>query len=83
VFGPRSSTPAIVTMPVFGCFSDGDLTAWNPAPSSGLSGDRARTGILQDVRGPPPNVKLMPTGGVSIENAGDWIRARRGGAPGH
>jgi 2-dehydro-3-deoxyphosphogluconate aldolase / (4S)-4-hydroxy-2-oxoglutarate aldolase len=27
------------------------------------------------VRGPLPEVKLMPTGGVSIENAGDWIRA--------
>jgi len=22
-----------------------------------------------------PQVKLMPTGGVTVENAGDWIRA--------
>jgi 2-dehydro-3-deoxyphosphogluconate aldolase/(4S)-4-hydroxy-2-oxoglutarate aldolase len=22
-----------------------------------------------------PHVKLMPTGGVTVENAGDWIRA--------
>jgi 2-dehydro-3-deoxyphosphogluconate aldolase/(4S)-4-hydroxy-2-oxoglutarate aldolase len=32
-------------------------------------------GYLKDVRGPLPQVKLMPTGGVSIDNAGDWLRA--------
>jgi 2-dehydro-3-deoxyphosphogluconate aldolase / (4S)-4-hydroxy-2-oxoglutarate aldolase len=31
--------------------------------------------FLRDVRAPLPQVKLMPTGGVTIENAGDWIRA--------
>lgn len=31
--------------------------------------------FIRDVRAPLPNLKLMPTGGVSIENAGDWIRA--------
>jgi 2-dehydro-3-deoxyphosphogluconate aldolase/(4S)-4-hydroxy-2-oxoglutarate aldolase len=31
--------------------------------------------FLKDVRGPLPQVKLMPTGGVTIENAGEWIRA--------
>ena len=36
-------------------------------------------GFLKDVRAPLPDVRLMPTGGVTIENAGDWIRA---GAPG-
>jgi 2-dehydro-3-deoxyphosphogluconate aldolase/(4S)-4-hydroxy-2-oxoglutarate aldolase len=30
---------------------------------------------VRDLRGPLPDVKLLPTGGVSIENAGDWIRA--------
>jgi 2-dehydro-3-deoxyphosphogluconate aldolase/(4S)-4-hydroxy-2-oxoglutarate aldolase len=30
---------------------------------------------IKDVRAPLPQVKLMPTGGVSPENAGDWIRA--------
>jgi 2-dehydro-3-deoxyphosphogluconate aldolase / (4S)-4-hydroxy-2-oxoglutarate aldolase len=30
---------------------------------------------LRDVRGPLPDVKLMPTGGVTVDNAGDWIRA--------
>jgi 2-dehydro-3-deoxyphosphogluconate aldolase/(4S)-4-hydroxy-2-oxoglutarate aldolase len=27
------------------------------------------------VRAPLPQVKLMPTGGVTLENAGEWIRA--------
>jgi 2-dehydro-3-deoxyphosphogluconate aldolase/(4S)-4-hydroxy-2-oxoglutarate aldolase len=30
---------------------------------------------IKDVRAPMPQVKLMPTGGVSPDNAGDWIRA--------
>ena len=30
---------------------------------------------LKDVRGPLPHVKLMPTGGVSQENAAEFIRA--------
>jgi 2-dehydro-3-deoxyphosphogluconate aldolase / (4S)-4-hydroxy-2-oxoglutarate aldolase len=30
---------------------------------------------IKDVRAPLPQVKLTPTGGVSPENAGDWIRA--------
>ena len=30
---------------------------------------------IKDVRAPLPQVKLMPTGGVSIDNAADWIRA--------
>ena len=31
--------------------------------------------LRSDVRGPLPQVKLMPTGGVTIENAADWLRA--------
>ena len=31
--------------------------------------------FLKDVRAPLPQVKLMPTGGVSLDNAHDWIRA--------
>src|SRR5262252_3355306 len=61
-----------------GCFSPTEiLAAWDagadivkvfPATSLGPS-------FFKDVRGPLPQVKLMPTGGVTIENAGDWIRA--------
>jgi 2-dehydro-3-deoxyphosphogluconate aldolase/(4S)-4-hydroxy-2-oxoglutarate aldolase len=31
--------------------------------------------FIKDVRAPLPHVKLMPTGGVTPANAGDWIRA--------
>ncbi len=32
-------------------------------------------GATSNLRGPFPAIKVMPTGGVSPENAGDWIRA--------
>jgi 2-dehydro-3-deoxyphosphogluconate aldolase/(4S)-4-hydroxy-2-oxoglutarate aldolase len=61
-----------------GCFSPTEiLTAWEsgadivkvfPATALGPS-------FFTDVRGPLPQVKLMPTGGVTLDNAGDWIRA--------
>ena len=31
--------------------------------------------IIKDILGPLPYAKLMPTGGVSVENAKDWIKA--------
>jgi 2-dehydro-3-deoxyphosphogluconate aldolase / (4S)-4-hydroxy-2-oxoglutarate aldolase len=31
--------------------------------------------FIKDVRAPLPHLKLMPTGGVTVNNAGDWIRA--------
>ncbi len=30
---------------------------------------------FRDVRGPLPDVRLMPTGGVTVENAAEWIQA--------
>lgn len=61
-----------------GCFSPTEiLTAWDAGadiikvfPATALG-----PAYLRDVHGPLPDVKLMPTGGVSVENAGDWIRA--------
>ena len=32
-------------------------------------------GYLRDIRAPLPQLKLMPTGGVTPDNAGEWIRA--------
>lgn len=53
------------------------LTAWEAGsamvkvfPATALG-----PGYLKDVRGPLPQVKLIPTGGVSVDNAGDFIRA--------
>ena len=31
--------------------------------------------IIREFRGPMPQLRMMPTGGVSVENAGEWIRA--------
>jgi 2-dehydro-3-deoxyphosphogluconate aldolase/(4S)-4-hydroxy-2-oxoglutarate aldolase len=61
-----------------GCFTATEiLNAWDagadivkvfPATSVGPS-------YLKDIRGPLPHVKMMPTGGVSIENVGEWLNA--------
>ena len=61
-----------------GCFSPTEiLAAWDAGadvvkvfPATALG-----PGYFKDLRGPMPHVRLMPTGGVSLENAGDWIRA--------
>lgn len=45
-----------------------DLVKVFPATSMG-------PGYLRDVHGPLPQVKLVPTGGVTVANAGEWIRA--------
>lgn len=61
-----------------GCFSPTEvLAAWEAGadvvkvfPATALG-----PAYFRDLRGPLPRVKLMPTGGVSLENAGEWIRA--------
>jgi len=66
----------VAAMP--GCFTPTEiLAAWEGGadvvkvfPATALG-----PGFFKDVRGPLPQVKLMPTGGVSLTNAGDWIKA--------
>jgi 2-dehydro-3-deoxyphosphogluconate aldolase/(4S)-4-hydroxy-2-oxoglutarate aldolase len=61
-----------------GCFTPSEiLDAWEAGadivkvfPATALG-----PAFIKDVRGPLPQVKLMPTGGVTLDNAGDWIRA--------
>jgi 2-dehydro-3-deoxyphosphogluconate aldolase / (4S)-4-hydroxy-2-oxoglutarate aldolase len=61
-----------------GCYTPTEiLNAWDAGadivkvfPANGLG-----PSFLKDVRAPLPQVKLMPTGGVSIDNAGEWLRA--------
>ena len=65
-----------VVMP--GCFSPTEIyTAWTagadivkvfPATSLGPK-------YFKDIRGPFPDIRLMPTGGVTIDNVGEWIAA--------
>lgn len=38
-------------------------------------GDLFGPAFIKDIRGPIPYVQIMPTGGVSAENAGEWIKA--------
>ncbi len=38
-------------------------------------GDLFGPAFIKDIRGPLPYAKIMPTGGVSVSNAGEWIRA--------
>ena len=61
-----------------GCFTPTEiLDAWETGadvvkvfPATALG-----PGFFKDVRGPLPQVKMMPTGGVSLANAGEWIKA--------
>jgi 2-dehydro-3-deoxyphosphogluconate aldolase / (4S)-4-hydroxy-2-oxoglutarate aldolase len=61
-----------------GCFTPTEiLAAWEAGadvvkvfPATALG-----PGYFKDVLAPLPHVKLMPTGGVTKENAGDWIKA--------
>lgn len=61
-----------------GCFTPTEiLGAWEAGadivkvfPATALG-----PGYFRDLRGPFPELRLMPTGGVSLANAGAWIRA--------
>jgi 2-dehydro-3-deoxyphosphogluconate aldolase/(4S)-4-hydroxy-2-oxoglutarate aldolase len=60
-----------------GCFTPTEiLTAWEAGadvikvfPATALG-----PAFFKDIRGPLPQVRMMPTGGVTRENAGEWIR---------
>ncbi len=66
----------VAAMP--GCFTPTEiLAAWDAGadvvkvfPATALG-----PGYFRDLRGPFPHLRLMPTGGVSLANAGEWIRA--------
>lgn len=69
----RYSVPTVI-----GAFTPTEiLTAWEAGASivkvfpASVGGPR----YLKDVRGPLPQVRLMPTGGVSFENAAEFIKA--------
>ncbi len=61
-----------------GCFTPTEiLSAWRAGadivklfPATTLG-----PGYIKDVHAPLPGVKLMPTGGVTLDNAGAWIAA--------
>ena len=61
-----------------GAFSPGEIVAaWRAGadivkvfPATVLG-----PGYFKDLRGPLPQIRLCPTGGVTVENAGEWIKA--------
>ena len=61
-----------------GCYTPTEiLTAWEAGadlikvfPSTSLGPK-----YFRDLSGPFPHIPLMPTGGVSIDNVGDWVKA--------
>jgi 2-dehydro-3-deoxyphosphogluconate aldolase/(4S)-4-hydroxy-2-oxoglutarate aldolase len=61
-----------------GCFTPTEiLSAWEAGadlvkvfPATTLG-----PGFFKDIHGPLPQVRMMPTGGVTRDNAGEWIRA--------
>lgn len=66
----------VAVMP--GCYTPTEIfTAWKagadivkvfPATSLGPK-------YFKDLRGPFPDIRLMPTGGVTVDNVGEWITA--------
>lgn len=38
-------------------------------------GDLFGPRIIKDIKGPLPQAKMMPTGGVDVNNVGEWIKA--------
>ncbi len=61
-----------------GCFSPTEiLSAWKAGADivKVFPAGNAGPQYLRDLKGPLPQIKLMPTGGVTIENSGTWIRA--------
>lgn len=80
IFNPAiigvSHDRGVVAIP--GCFSPTEIVAaWQAGadvvkvfPATALG-----PGYFKDLRGPLPGIKLMPTGGVTLQNAGEWIAA--------
>ena len=61
-----------------GCFSPTEiLSAWKAGADivKVFPAGNAGPQYLRDLKGPLPQIKIMPTGGVTIENSGTWIRA--------
>lgn len=69
----RYSVPSVI-----GAFTPTEiLTAWEAGATYVKVFPASAVGAryLKDVRGPLPQVRLIPTGGVDLSNAGDFIRA--------
>ncbi|TDD69656.1 bifunctional 4-hydroxy-2-oxoglutarate aldolase/2-dehydro-3-deoxy-phosphogluconate aldolase [Jiangella aurantiaca] len=57
------------------------LTAWRAGATvvKLFPGSAVGPSYISALRGPFPDIAVMPTGGVSLDNIGDWIRAGAAG----
>jgi len=66
-------------VPIFsGAFSPGEiLTAyeWGADVVKVFPADTLGMAYFKAVKAPMPQLQIMPTGGVTLENAGDWLKA--------
>lgn len=61
-----------------GCFTPTEILTATEAGADVVKvfpADVVGPAFFKGVRAPMPHLKMMPTGGVSLTNAGDWIRA--------
>lgn len=65
-------------VPIFsGAFTPGEIlaaTEWGADVIKVFPADSVGMSYLKAVKAPMPHLKLMPTGGVTLSNAGEWIR---------
>jgi len=66
-------------LPIFsGAFSPGEILQaheWGADVVKVFPAETLGIHYFKAIKAPMPQLNLMPTGGVSLENAGDWIRA--------
>ena len=61
-----------------GCFTPTEIQAAHEAGADVIKvfpADILGMAFFKAVLAPMPHLRIMPTGGVSLTNAGDWIRA--------
>jgi len=61
-----------------GCFTPGEiLAAWEAGADvvKVFPADVLGMAFFKAVKAPMPHLQLMPTGGVDLDNAGDWLKA--------
>jgi 2-dehydro-3-deoxyphosphogluconate aldolase/(4S)-4-hydroxy-2-oxoglutarate aldolase len=66
-------------VPIFsGAFSPGEILAayeWGADVIKVFPADTLGMAYFKALRGPMPQLQLMPTGGVTLDNAGEWLKA--------
>ncbi len=84
IVGPTVSTPVIETCRRYdklvcpGAFTPTEvLTAWEAGADvvKIFPSDCVGAGYLKALRGPLPQIRMMPTGGITLDTAADFLRA--------